>query len=110
LVVGYFSVGVWKRFDGECCHPVLFIQVRIDYHTRLEWSDSRFGLKVEFFNHRTLGQAARVTAHAHIMFYILDRIWRDADSVEQVVLTKIPGDDWARDIWLVPGKHQTSEI
>ena len=64
-------------------------------------------MKVEFFNHRTLGQAAKVTAHAHTQFYVLDRIWRDADSVEAVILTKIPRDEWARDIWLVPGKQQT---
>ncbi len=68
-------------------------------------------MKVEFFNHRTLGQAAKVTAQAHTMFYVLDGVWRDADSVEQVVLTKIPGTEWARDIWLVPGKQQSlSEV
>ena len=66
-------------------------------------------MKVEFFNHRTVGQAAKITANAHTMFYVLDGIWRDADSVEQVVLTKIPEAEWARDIWFVPGK-QTSEV
>ena len=65
-------------------------------------------MKVEFFNHRTLGQGAKVTAHGHAMFYVLDGIWRDADSVEQVVLTKIPKEEWTRDIWLVPGKQQSS--
>ncbi len=70
--------------------------------------ESRFVLKVEFFNHRTLGQAAKVTTQAHTMFYVLDGIWRDADSVEQVVLTKIPGIEWVRDIWLVPGKQQSA--
>jgi len=65
-------------------------------------------LKVEFFNHRTLGEAAKVTAAAHAMFFILDGIWRDADSVEQVVLTKIPEGEWARDIWIVPGKQQSA--
>ena len=67
--------------------------------------ESRFELKVEFFNHRTLGQSAKVSAHAHIMFYVLDGVWRDADSVEQVVLTKIPEGEWARDIWLIPGRE-----
>ena len=65
------------------------------------------GLKVEFFNHRTLGQTAKVMAHAHTLFYVLDGIWRDADSVEQVILTKIPEVEWAKDIWLVLGKQQS---
>ncbi len=66
------------------------------------------GLKVEFFNHRTLGQAAKVTAHTHTLFFVLDGIWRDADSVEAVILTKIPEPDWAKDIWMILGKQQTS--
>ena len=65
-------------------------------------------MKVEFFNHRTLGQAAKVVAHSQTLFYVLDGIWRDADSVEQVVLTKIPKMEWAKDLWLVPGKQQTA--
>jgi len=45
------------------------------------------------------------------MFSVLDGVWRDADSVEQVILTKIPETEWTRDIWLVPGKQQSlSEI
>ncbi len=70
--------------------------------------DGAIGLKVEFFNHRTLGQAAKVTAHTHALFFVLEGIWRDADSVEAVILTKIPEVEWARDIWLVIGKHQAS--
>ncbi len=63
-------------------------------------------MKVEFFNHRTIGQAAKVKAQGQTVFYVLDGIWRDADSVEQVVLTKIPGTEWAKEIWLVAGKQQ----
>ncbi len=66
------------------------------------------GLKAEFFNHRTLGQAAKITAKAHNLFYVLDGIWRDADSVEQVILTKIPEPEWAKNIWLVPSKRETA--
>lgn len=63
-------------------------------------------MKVEFFNHRTLGQAAKVTAHT--LFYVLDGIWRDADSVEAVILTKIPEVEWAKDIWPVLGKQKAA--
>ncbi len=65
-------------------------------------------MKVEFFNHRTLGQAAKVKAHTHTLFYVLDGIWRDADSVEAVILTKIPEVEWARDIWLVLGRQKAA--
>jgi len=65
-------------------------------------------LKVEFFNHRTLGQAAKVVTRTLTLFYVLDGIWRDADSVEAVVLTKVPETEWARDGWFGIAKRQTS--
>ena len=65
-------------------------------------------MKVEFFNHRTLGQAAKVATRALTLFYVLDGIWRDADSVEAVVLTKVPETEWARDGWFGIAKRQTS--
>jgi hypothetical protein len=65
-------------------------------------------LKVEFFNHRTLGQAAKVTTRTLTLFYVLDGIWRDADSVEAVVLTKVPEIEWARDGWFGIAKRQTA--
>jgi len=66
-------------------------------------------LKVEFFNHRTLGQAAKVNNHGHTLFYLLDGVWRDADSVETLILTKIPEPEWARDIWLIPKQQSLAD-
>ena len=65
-------------------------------------------MKVEFFNHRTLGQSAKVTTRTLTLFYVLDGIWRDADSVEAVVLTKVPETEWARDGWFGIAKRQTA--
>ncbi len=65
-------------------------------------------MKVEFFHHTTLGRAAKVNSTPQTMFFVLDGIWRDADSVEAVLLTKIPETEWEKDSWLALDKQRSS--
>ncbi len=65
-------------------------------------------MKVEFFHHTTLGRAAKVNSKTRTMFFVLDGVWRDADSVEAVLLTKVPETEWDKDSWLALDKRRGS--
>lgn len=67
-------------------------------------------LKVEFFHHRTLGRVAKVNSKTQTMFFVLDGVWRDADSVEDVLLTKVPGTEWSKNGWLLAEGHEGGQV